>query len=145
MKFTRLRLVALFACAFTFAFCMGFILPALGQVFPSPLPTEAPDSQFLMQLLASVGGLRGLGGFALALGIVQLLFFAVQTATGGRLLGKFKLLAVYLLSYVAGVLGLVVVGHKPWAAALFDTQALAAFSVFLHQAWKQFLEKPPGA
>jgi len=101
----------------------------------APLATE----DFLKALMDSVGGMKGLGSMGLVALIIQLmmLFFRTKLATFA---GKWKLMIVYGLSMVGGILAMKVNGAD-WGAALVHANTLAAGQSWVHQLWKQFVEK----
>lgn len=90
-------------------------------------------------LIAALGGLKGASALAIAAVVVQAIMLLLRSKLG-EVAGKYRLLAVYLLSVVAGVVSLRIAGVD-LGAALVHTQTLAAFQVFLNQVLKQFFEK----
>jgi hypothetical protein len=100
---------------------------------------EPPTGDELLALLNALGGLKGLGGLAIAAVAVQGAMLLLRTSAG-ELLGKYRLLAVYGLSIVSGVIALKIAGVE-LGAALVHANTLAAFQVFLNQVFKQFFQK----
>lgn len=95
--------------------------------------------EFVAFLLQSMGGFKGASTMAAVALVVQILMKLIQT-NAGELLGKWKLLTVSLLSLVGGVLALKLTGLT-WGASLLHSATLASLQVFLHQGYKQFIEK----
>ena len=76
-------------------------------------------------------------GLAALLSQLAMLFLRTPLASFA---GKYKLVAIYVLSVVAGLLTLKVSGMD-WGAAALHTQTLAALQVFGNQVYKQFIQK----
>lgn len=98
-----------------------------------------PTQDFVALLLDSIGKLKGASAMSLAVLVTQLLLAFFKTPMG-EFAGKYKLLAVLLLSLVTGVLGLMMSGLD-WKAALIHSSTLAAFQVLIHQIYIQFIKK----
>lgn len=111
--------------------------PAAGDVIAPP--TAAEISKFLEAL----GGAKGLGTLGIIALIVQGLMLLLKS-TVGKFAGVYQLLAVNLLTLITGIIGLKMSGMD-WGSAILHSQSLAAFQVFLHQAWKQFQKKDTAA
>ncbi len=117
--------------AFSICFCFG----------DDPAAVVVPDSQFLLELLSSMGSYKGLAGLGLAAVVVQILMKALQTSFAhARFPGAARILAVLGLSLVCGVVGLMATG-VPIGAAMLHANTLAAFQVLAHQLYKQLTEK----
>lgn len=125
------KFLGLFAlCLFTFLFTLAAY--AADVIVP-------PSADELLALVASLGGLKGASALAIAAVVVQALMLALRSSLG-EVAGKFRLLAVYLLSVVVGVITLRVAGVD-LGAALVHTQTLAALQVLANQVFKQFFVK----
>ncbi len=107
--------------------------------FASDGAVVPPSNEEIVALFTAIGGLKGAGALAIAAVVVQALLLAVRHSIGD-FLGKYKLLAVYGLTMVAGVLSLHLAGVE-LGAALVHSNTLAALQVFLNQIWKQFFVK----
>lgn len=108
------------------------------QVFAS-VEDVVDTNVFLMELIKSLGGIKGASGLAIAALVTQLIMKALQTPLAA-MMGKYRLLVVALLSLVSGVLALMVSGVTLPMALLHST-TLTAVQVFVHQILKQFAEK----
>lgn len=93
-------------------------------------PTQAEWGQWL------TSAMQGPKGLALALVLVQGIMLMLRGQLGEKA-GKWRYLAVALVSLVVAILGVLVSG-QPWSALVNDAATIAAFSVFLHQALLQF-------
>lgn len=103
------------------------------------LATDLDTEIFLQAAMLALGSWKSLGAMGLAALITQLLMLMLRTPLGS-FAGKWKLVAVYLLSVISGLLILKVSGMS-WGAAALHTQTLAAFQAWAHQMYKQFIEK----
>lgn len=121
------------------AFLIGAAISSWADaVAAAPAPT--PDGDFLMLLLTSLGQLKGLSALGVALLVTQLVSHALNTVSGQKVAGKYRLALIFGLSIVTGVLGLVSQGVS-LPAALLHSNTFAAYQVFAHQLYKQFFEK----
>jgi len=112
---------------------------AVAQGEAPPLE-EIATMEFMKALFASLGGLKGASSLGAAAMLVQLMMKFLKTPLG-RKAGKYRLLAVSLMSMAAGVLALMLTSGMGLGAALMHGTTLAAFQVFAHQLWKQFVTK----
>jgi len=130
---TQFILASFAASIFTLAFMTLFALADELVIMP-------PTQDEIMALLASLGGLKGMGVLGIVAVVVQglMLFFRTPLADFA---GKWKLTIVLGLSLVGGVVGLVATGMA-WLPALLHSTTLAAAQVFIHQLVKQVTEKP---
>lgn len=118
-----------------FAFCLFFVgLKAFADDAVIP-----PTADEFGALLASLGGLKGASFVAIAVVVVQGIMLLLRSKLG-EMAGKYRLLIVYLLSVVGGVLALRIAGVD-LGAALLHTQTLAALQVLVNQVIKQFFQK----
>lgn len=101
---------------------------------------ELPMDQFLSDLIASLGGFKGASAMGIVAIVVQLLMKLSKTKLG-EYAGRYKLLVVYGLTVVAGVLSLMTAGHLSFMAALIHANSLAAFQVLGHEVVDQFIRK----
>lgn len=108
-------------------------LPAFAQEIVPPSQDE------LMQLFASLGGLAGMKAIAIAAFVVQAVMLLLRSKLS-EVLGKYRLLVVYGISIIAGVLSLIASGVNV-GAAFVHANTLAAFGVFFNQIYKQFVTK----
>lgn len=114
---------------------LGLLLPF--SVFAQDLPPPSLDE--IGQLLGSLGGLKGASALVIVGVVVQALMLVLRIPAL-KIADKYKLVAVALLSLVGGVVMLLKDG-VPLGAALVHSSVLAAVQVFLHQIYKQFIEK----
>lgn len=98
-----------------------------------------PTQDFLALLLDSIGKIKGASAMTLAVLVTQILLAFFKTPMG-EFAGKYKLLAVLVLSLATGILGLMMSGLD-WKAALIHSSTLAAFQVLAHQLYVQFVKK----
>ena len=125
-----------------FCFAQGDVEMAatpLATPLPTPLP-ELPTADWLMLMVAAIGGMKGMSALAIAASVSQLLLKFLSTPLA-KFAGKYKLLAVTGLTLVTGVLALMVASDMSMFVALMHSTTLAAFQVFVHQIWKQFVKK----
>jgi hypothetical protein len=113
--------------------------------FAQEMVASISNEQFLLDLLASVGGLKGASALVIAGVVVQLLLKLLKTPIGLSLLkgvkGAHLLTAVLVLTVAGGVIGLMTAGGLGIGAALLHSSTLAAFSVLLNQVYQQYIEK----
>jgi len=115
-------------------------MPKLPGVDEDP-SKDLDTGVFLKALIKSIGSFAGGTALMIAALATQLLLllFRTQLATFA---GKWRLLIVYVLSLVSGVLALKVsVDGMEWLAALLHSNTLAAAQVLVHQVKKQFWDK----
>ena len=98
-----------------------------------------PTADDFTKFMAAIGGMKGAGTMGIVIVVVQGLLLALRSQLGS-IAGKWRLVAVSLLTLVAGVIGLKVTGMD-WMGALMNSASLAMFQVFFHQAKKQFIDK----
>lgn len=119
-----------------------------------PVPVVDPNMDFLNLLMQSLGGIKGASALAIAGIVVKLLLKALDLPLVAGLMGKafkdwasgLKLTVVLALSYVAGVIGLMVPPTSlSLGAALVHSSTLAAFVVLSNQVYKHWIEKKPAA
>lgn len=111
---------------------------ALAQDILVPIIT---NEQFLMSLVASVGGAAGLKGLALVAVVVQVLMKFIGTPWAKTLLknnGQWKL-TIYLILTLAGGVTALMVGGLTIGAAILHSVTLASFGVLGNQLYKQFV------
>lgn len=96
-----------------------------------------PVADFFGQVWESIKGIKGAGAIGITLIVVQgiMMFFRTELAAWA---GKWRLVVVYGLTIVVGVLALKIAGVS-WGECLMHVQTLAAFQVFLNQLWKQIM------
>lgn len=129
-----------------FIYLIGLFIVCLFPAFllaqeaidPAPL-IPAPTSDDLGKLLESLGGLKGASAMGIAAVVVQAIMLFFRSSLGD-FAGKYRLLLVYFLSLVSGVLSLKLAGID-FGAAVLHSNTLAAAQVFLNQAVKQFFVK----
>lgn len=114
----------------------------------APVVQEVSMFDFLTLLFQSLNGLKGASALGAAGILVQLVLAFSKTSMAGmvfkKLSGGMKLVVVTGLTVVAGVVSLMLAGIT-LPAALVHSSTLAAFSVFGHQAYKEFFEKKKDA
>lgn len=105
---------------------------------------EVSDVSFFGAVIQAFTDAQGAGGLAIGYIVVQLLLLFLKSPLGGSLLkgveGNAKLTIAVVLSYVGGILGMVVVSHVPLAEALVGSLKLPAFAVLVNQLWKYWAE-----
>lgn len=116
----------------------AFLIPVF--LFAAEEMPEVPVVEFIMAVISAIGGLKGATALAVAAAVVQLMMMFLKTPLA-MFAAKYKLVAVYGLSIVSGIIALRIAGVA-LPAALVDASTLAAVQVFLHQIYKQFIEKP---
>lgn len=112
-----------------------FLLPAL--VFADEILAPLPEDWGKVIAVITSGELSSL---AIVAALVQLVMLVLKTRLG-EFAGKWRLLAVSLLSVVGGVVALRMQGIE-WGPSLTHASTLAAFQVFLHQLYKHVQPKP---
>lgn len=95
-------------------------------------------------LIDSLGGLKGASSLAIIAAVIQILMATLnldvlQTKLP-KIVGKYKFLFIYFLTCVSAVIALRMQGLD-LLTALFHSNTLAAYQVFMHQAVKQMNEK----
>ena len=116
-----------------FAFCLFPVVAFATDVIVPPSVDE------LAALVASLGGIKGASFVAVAVVVVQGLMLLLRSKLG-EVAGKYRLLAVYLLTVAGSVFALRVAGVD-LGAALLHSQTLAALQVFVNQIFRQFFQK----
>lgn len=111
-----------------------FSLVAFAQEIVAPTPQEWEA------FLISLGGLKGASSLAIAAALVQGLMLAFRTKLGEKS-GQYRMVIMLLLTFVASIIAQQVGGITDWKLILANTAVLAAGQNFLHQMWKQFIEK----
>lgn len=99
-----------------------------------------PTAQEWEAFLISIGGLKGASSLAIAAALVQGLMLAFRTKLGEKT-GQYRMVIMLLLTFVASVLAQQISGVTDWKLILANTAVLAAGQNFIHQLWKQFIEK----
>lgn len=115
------------------------IVPKLPGTDPDDLDDPLATVDFLKALVDSIGGMKGAGVMVLVVIVVQLLMLFLRTPLAA-FAGKWKMLIIYSLSMVGGLLALMA-ADVDWKAALLHSNTLAAVQTWLHQIWKQFVVK----
>lgn len=123
-------LMAIFPMFLFFFFSISLV------AFAQDAGVTPPSQDDWSQLLASLNGLKGAGALAIAAVVTQALMLALRSKLG-EYAGKYRLLAVSLISLVSGILALSAAGVNGPALFLHGT-TLAAFQVFANQLIKQF-------
>lgn len=123
-------LIALFTLSIMFT--IAAVAAETGVIVP-------PSQEEMAALMASLLGLKGAGALVIAAVVTQAVMLALRSKLG-EVAGKWRLLIVYALSIVTGVLALRIAGVD-LSAALTHANTLAAFQVFINQAFKQFFQK----
>ena len=101
--------------------------------------TDLDTESFLAAAMKALGSWKALGAMGIAALVSQLIMLFLRTPLAS-FAGKYKLVAIYVLSIVSGLLVLKVSGMT-WGAAALHTQTLAALQVFGNQVYKQFIQK----
>ena len=110
-----------------------------GAVVTNPEVIQPPTVGEWQAFLSALGGVKGLGTLGVIGVVVQGLLLALRSQIG-NLAGRYRLLAVALLTFVAGGIGLKISGLD-WASVLMHSSTLLAFQVLLNQIFKQFVVK----
>lgn len=134
-----LRVANFFMFAFVFMFCGA----ALAQIAEVTIPAVS-NTDFLIALGDSIGGMKGGSAVVIAGIVTQLLMKFIGTpwaeAMFGKDAGPWKFTIAAVLSFATGILGLVTSGLTVGAALIHST-TLFAFMVMVNQIYKQFFEK----
>jgi len=109
-------------------------------LFAQDVAVVAPTPQEWEAFLISLGGLKGASSLAIAAALVQGLMLAFRTKLGEKS-GQYRMVIMLLLTFVASILAQQIGGITDWKLILANTAVLAAGQNFLHQMWKQFIEK----
>lgn len=124
--------------ALSFIFVFGALITHAWAQAIDPGSVVIPDGDFLMSLWASIGSIKGLSAMGIVVVVVQVIMAASQTSfVESHVPGKIRLVIVYGLSLILGVLSLHVAGVD-WVAALLHSNTLAAFQVLAQNVYKQF-------
>lgn len=106
-----------------------------------------PPQDFLLLLIQSIGGLKGASALVIAGTITQLLIKALSLSfVDGwftKIAGAGKLIIVYGLTLVSGVLALMMTGVS-LGAALVHSTTLSALMVFMNEIYKHFVKEQNG-
>ena len=117
------------------------LMPVLAfSSVPVDLSQEVPVQDFLAFLIQSMGGMKGASTLAVVAIILQGALILFRTSLLDKFSGKYKLLIVYALSLVGGIVALMTQGID-FNAALIHSNSLAAYQVFFHQVIKHVAEK----
>jgi hypothetical protein len=102
------------------------------------------NDQFLMDLINSIGGLKGAGAVAIALVVAQLLIKFLKTPISGALLKKVSPNVVWAitsgLNILAVALGLIASGVSV-TAALTHAAVMMPLVNYLYGIYERFIEK----
>lgn len=104
------------------------------------LAVEVPVQDLLSFLLKSMGGMKGASTIAIVAVALQGLLLAFRTRLLDKFAGKYKLMIVYSLSMIAGIVALMSQGVDI-QTALVHSNSMAAYQVFFHQIMKHVSEK----
>ena len=110
-------------------------------VVADPGKVAVAGDKFFEFLLKSIGGFKGLKALGIVGLVSQIAMRALQTPLIGKWAGKWKLLSIYGLSLIGGIVALMTAGKLTLWPALLHSNTLAMAQVFGHQAYKQFLVK----
>lgn len=116
-----------------------FLLMPL-MLFAQDVVDVISNEAFLKSLIDAVGSVKGASTLGVVLIAVQLIMQFLKTKWGGAA-GKYRLLAITGLTLVGGVLAIMATSDVTFGVAIISSANLAALQVFLHQLYKQFLEK----
>lgn len=105
----------------------------------------ASETDVLKSVFSLITDYKQMSAFAIALALTQILRMVLSLPALGsifpNLTSKMKLVAISLLAVISGILTLKVAG-TPTMDAVFHGTTLAAVQVFLHQYYKEFVQKP---
>lgn len=103
------------------------------------------DAAWFQYVFENALNIKTMAPVAIALFISKALLFAFNTPKLGSLLdkltGKMKLVVSFLLTYVVGVLTVMVVKKVGLPVALFDSGNIPLLGLLLNQVYKQFIVK----
>ena len=101
------------------------------------------NEDFMASLVASLGGMKSFTVLGVIFVLVQTAMKFLGTPWADSLInsGKWKLTIYVAMSLVGGICGLMVSQGLTFQAALVHSSTFAAFGVFLHQIYKQFVKK----
>ena len=139
MKFNRTWLLVITIVVWS-GFCIAQTIAPSATPVPADLPPVIPTADWLMLLVVAIGGMKGLSALGIAAAGSQLLLKFMSTPLA-KFSGKYRLLAITGLTMVSGVLALMTASDISFMAALLHSTTLAAFQVFIHQVWKQVVQK----
>lgn len=121
-----------------------FVAPLM--VFAQVNLDPVSEVDFIGQLLALIGGYKGMASLAVAVAVVQLLIMFAKTPMAGKLFkgltAQVKFLVVAGLTLISGYLALKVSG-MPTGEAIMKTLSLPLLQEYVYQIYKQFFEKKP--
>jgi len=102
------------------------------------------NEDFIKWVIATIGALKGASPYVIAGIVVELILKIFSTEMFGfmfkKLKGHVKLTIVLSLSYVAGVIALLISGET-WMASLMNAASISAFLVLFNQIYKQYIVK----
>ena len=130
-----LALIAVFA----------FSLVAVAQ--DAQLPPVVPTADLLQAVIAAIGGMKGMGGLAIAAVVTQLLVkllnSELMSKVWSQIAGTWKLVAVFGMMTVNSVLSAMVSG-TPLMTAVLSSGVISSVMVVLNELYKHMSEpKPP--
>lgn len=140
-KFSAWLVLISFAATlvFTTATLAQEVGAAADAVVTNPEVIQPPTVADWQAFLSALGGAKGLGTLGVIGVVVQGLLLALRSQIGAYA-GRYRLVAVALLTFVTGGVGLKLSGLD-WASVLMHSSTLLAFQVLLNQVFKQFVVK----
>jgi len=133
MKFFAVLCVLLFSV-------VGFAQEAATLVMSPDLTQTVEVQDFLKFLVESLGGVKGASSLAIIALVVQAVLLLVRMKFADKVTKGYKLIIVYSLSMIGGILALMSQGVD-LQTALFHANSLAAYQVLFHQAIKIYADK----
>ena len=130
---------------FTFVAITCFLFLGVDLAFAQAVDPISSDSDFIQYVLQNILTIKSMGPIAIALFVSKAVLYAFNTPTIGKLLdrltGKVKLVVTMAITYVIGVLTLMVTKDVSLAVALFDSANIPLLGLLLNQIYKQFFVK----
>lgn len=121
-------------------FCLlAFVVFGASLVFAQEVVVAPPTTADFEQFLVALGGAKTLGTMGVVALVVQGLMLVLKSSVG-TWAGKYRMTLLALLTMLGGIIGLKN-GGSDWASVLTHSTTLVAVQVFLHQIYKQFVEK----
>ena len=122
------------------AFCDA---PVEAVIDPALVVVEGDE--FIQFLIKSIGGIGGMGTLAIVGCVAQVIQKGLQVKWLGKMAGEWKYISIYALNIIGGVsaltLGVGIEQPLTFLPALVHAHTLAAFSLFGHQGYKQYMER----
>ena len=99
-----------------------------------------PSAEEIKAFLVGIGGLKGASALVIAVFIAQGFNLFIRSSLGGNLIksGFWRMTSVAILTWVLGVLGLMIATHVNFLDAILNSANLALLQAFIAALWKQY-------